>query len=477
MLRHRRARRLIAASALALAACAAALNVSAGTSAAAAVVTSTLLPVADAYVESSTPSTNYGTSVRLVADASPTRHTFMRFDLSGVAGPLQSARLRIHVSNTTDAGSANGGTVARVTETAWTESTVTYYNRPAGWGTTVASIGSVSRNTWVEVPVTQAVALGGVMTIGIRSSNTDGAYYDSRQSGATAPQLIVTSGTGPPAANAVAAACSGHLVATSAGPITNSSLREISGIDAGVANPTLYWVHNDSGDSARVFALGANGATQRSYALSGASAVDWEDIAVGGGPVAGRPYVYVADIGDNSRSRSEVVVYRVAEPTVSGSGTATLTGVDALRLRYPDGAHNAEALLVHPETGELVIVEKTSSGGAARIYRAPGGLARGSLTMLQLVATLQLPSGSTNLVTGADLSADGTQVAVRTYAGVLLWNRDPAATIWAPLAAAPCTGPLPNESQGEAIAFHANGRGYVTVSEGTNQALHNYTAP
>lgn len=479
--RHGR-RRPIAAITLMGAACAAALGawVGAGTSAPTAVTTTTLAPVADAYVESSTPSTNYGTSARLIGDASPTRTTFIRFDLSGVTGPLQEARLRIHVANTSDAGSPTGGTVARMTETGWTEGGITYANRPTGWGTTVASLGRTTRNTWVDVPVTSAVTLGGVVTLGIRTSSTDGTYFDSRQTGSTAPQLIVTAGTAtppPPAANAVDAACTGRLVATNAGPITNSALKEISGLDAGVASPGHYWVHNDSGDSARVFALTPAGATAATYTLTGASAVDWEDIAVGGGPVAGRSYLYVADIGDNARARSEVVVYRVPEPTVGASGTIALGGVEALRLRYPDGAHNAEALLADPQTGELVIVEKTSSGGTARVYRAPAGLQAGSLTTMSLAGTLSLPTGSTHLVTGADLSADGTQLAVRTYARVLLWNRDPAGTLWAPFATTPCTGPLPSESQGEAIAFHPNGRGYVTVSEGSNQQLHNYTAP
>ena len=277
--------------------------------------------------------------------------------------------------------------------------------------------------------------------------------------------------------NAVEAACNGQLITATGGTVTDSALKEVSGIDAGIVNPTLFWVHNDSGDSARVFAINSSGATQSVFTLSGAVATDWEDIAVGPGPQTGVAYLYIADIGDNARSRAEIVLYRVPEPTVVTVAETTLDGAEALRLRYPDGAHNAEALLVDPVNGDIVIIEKTEQGGAARIYRAPGTLAAGSLTTLTLVGTLSLPSGFTNVVTGADVSADGTQLAVRAYAAVLLWNRDTASSIWSPFATGSCAGPLPIEVQGEAIAFRADGRGYVTLSEGTNPVLHTYTAP
>ena len=277
--------------------------------------------------------------------------------------------------------------------------------------------------------------------------------------------------------NAVAAACAGQLIAANAGPVADAALKEVSGIDAGIVNPNLYWLHNDSGDSARVFALNASGVTQRVYSLSGATAIDWEDMSVGPGPQVGVSYLYLADIGDNARSRAEIVVYRVAEPTVVAGAATTLAGTEALRLRYPDGAHNAEALLVDPVNGDIVIIEKTAQGGAARVYRAPGAHAAGSLTTLTLVGTLSLPLGSSNSVTGADVSADGTQLAVRTYGSVRLWNRNTASSIWTPFATAACAGPVPIEIQGEAIAFGSDGRGYVTLSEGTNPTLHTYSAP
>lgn len=160
-------------------------------------VTNTVTPVADSYVESTAPSTNFGTSARLVVDASPVRESYLRFDLSSLTGPVEEARLRIHVANITDAGSPSGGSVALVGNNTWTETGITYDNRPTTWGDTVASFGSVVRDTWVEVPVTTIVITGGVLTIGIRSTNGDGAYFDSRQTTATAPQLVVTSGTSP----------------------------------------------------------------------------------------------------------------------------------------------------------------------------------------------------------------------------------------------------------------------------------------
>ena len=156
-----------------------------------------MIPVADAYVESSTPTTNYGTNARLVADASPVRQIFLRFDLSALSGPVQDARLRIHVANVTDAESPSGGTVALVNNTTWTETAITYNNRPTTWGTNVATLGAVEPQHLGRGPVTSAVTTGGLLTLGLRSTNGDGAYYDSRQTTATAPQLIVTTGRRP----------------------------------------------------------------------------------------------------------------------------------------------------------------------------------------------------------------------------------------------------------------------------------------
>src|SRR5689334_130260 len=171
------------------------------------------------------------------------------------------------------------------------------------------------------------------------------------------------------------ASCQNKLVTSTAGPVTDPALTEISGIHAGVRNPAVWWVHNDSGDTARVFALDGTGAVRGTYSLTGATAVDWEDIAVVPGATPGSGTIYAADIGDNARARTEVQLYRVAEPDVPATGPAVTTalgGVETLHLTYPDGPHDAETLMVDPPTGDVVIVTKLLTGGTVGVYRAPG---------------------------------------------------------------------------------------------------------
>src|SRR6476660_2299595 len=135
--------------------------------------TSTLVPVADAYVDGASPAQNFGKLKRL-------------------NGPVQEGRPRIHVRKSIWSASAVGGSVARVANTTWSETGVTYANRPTSWDASVAAFGAVKSNTWVEVRVTGAVTTGRLLTLAVRSTSTDAAIYKSREVGAGAPQLIVT---------------------------------------------------------------------------------------------------------------------------------------------------------------------------------------------------------------------------------------------------------------------------------------------
>ncbi len=315
-------------------------------------------------------------------------------------------------------------------------------------------------------------------------------YGNDGAQGASGTKVSVPSDPGnppdpghPSGQNAVDAARDGNIRSSNGGTITDSNLKEISGVDAGINNPDVYWLHNDSGDTARIFAVDAKtGQTLGTYQLSGATASDWEDIEVAKGP-DGRSYIYVGDIGDNGLSRSSVTVYRVPEPVVTGTASnptnGSLSGVQQLRLQYPGGEKiNSEALAVDPKTHNLMVVEKTS-GDVSRVFSAPdsgwtGAGSSNAATQWNQVASLDLSRSSSQLVTGADFSPDGSQLALRTYRDVLLWDRAPSSSAWSPFSQQPVAGPAVSETQGEAIAFHPDGQGYVTVSEGVSQTLHEY---
>ncbi|MFO1536311.1 MAG: hypothetical protein ACKOVH_00535 [Actinomycetota bacterium] len=306
----------------------------------------------------------------------------------------------------------------------------------------------------VAVTLGMVVAVAGVSVAVLVWTGPDGVTAVA-QSG---PGSSAGSSAGSPV---WAAACGRTLQASTPGAVGDPAMREVSGVVASRRNPGVWWLHNDSGDSARVFAMGDDGRALGQFTLTGATARDWEDIAVGPGPTAGVSYLYVADIGDNSAARPSVVVYRVPEPAVAGPvGALALSGVEALTLTYPNGPRDAEALLVDPVSGSLVVIAKSWSG-PAEVYRAPAGLAPGSATVLTSVGAFPLGT-----VTGADVTPAGDVVAVRTYGSVVLYLRSPGTEIEAAFSGASCTGPSASEPQGEAVGFLADGSGYVTVSEG-----------
>lgn len=275
------------------------------------------------------------------------------------------------------------------------------------------------------------------------------------------------------------AVCPSYATGVMAGRTPDAIITEASGIAASRRNPGTLWTHNDSGAGPRIFALSSTGATQALYDLDGAGADDWEDIAVGPGPVAGTSYVYVGDIGDNATARANIDLYRVAEPDVkTGSPTTPtrLAGVEHFKLRYPDGAHNAETLLVDPPTGDVYIVVK-SGDGVSPVYRAAAPLSAAATITLQKVATLRFgtaPLTGNKTTTGGDISPGGDAIAIRSYDSAYLFRRPAGTTVADALATPPCRLPLQLELQGEALGFAADSSGYYSVSEGNKAPIYFY---
>jgi hypothetical protein len=152
--------------------------------------TRTFTAVADTYVDSGAPTTNFGKKTILSVDASPVQESYVKFTLSGLTGStVTNAKLRLYVS---DNGSSKGGSVAKTSNTSWSETTVNYNTRPALDATTLATLGAVNIGSWYDFDVTPAVTGDGTVGLGVRTSSTDGVHYASREDSAHAPQLVVT---------------------------------------------------------------------------------------------------------------------------------------------------------------------------------------------------------------------------------------------------------------------------------------------
>ncbi|HEX6696449.1 MAG TPA: hypothetical protein VF080_06625 [Solirubrobacteraceae bacterium] len=258
----------------------------------------------------------------------------------------------------------------------------------------------------------------------------------------------------------------GRLRARITGRVADASANELSGLVRSRSRPDLLWSHDDSGAGPVLFGLRADGRVEARPTVTGAQAVDWEDIAAGPGP-DGRALLYVGDIGDNASRRTSVDVYRVPEPPLGAAATAPAA---RLRLRYPDRAHDAEALLVDPLRGDLVMVTKAL--GAGRAYRAPARLPAGSRTTLR-----RGPAIALTLVTAGDVSADGRIVVLRGYDRLAVWARHGREPLMTTLRRSPCLSPtsLAGEGQGEAIALDRRGASFATVAEGSPAVLRRYT--
>lgn len=291
--------------------------------------------------------------------------------------------------------------------------------------------------------------------------------------GAHAPPLRCLE---PPSQKAKNSDSRSYGPATQLSVLKDKSVKESSGIAASRTVPGVYWTHNDSGDGPYVYAFDTRGTSRGVWRVAGATATDWEDIAAGPGPKPGVSYLYIGDIGDNQSKRSEIVVYRVPEPDLKtgarAKSKATSTAqAEIFRFRYPDGSHDAEALLVHPRTGNLYIVTKILLGDPG-IYEATAPLTAGGTSTLNLIGTLSVPSLLGGIITGGAISPDGRRVAfcdyLQGYEAVLENGSADFNTIWKrPLISIS----LGKRAQGEAITYRLDSKALLMTSEGSPMPL------
>ncbi len=245
------------------------------------------------------------------------------------------------------------------------------------------------------------------------------------------------------------------------GLIEYGPIDEASGIAMSRKNPNVLWTHNDSGDEAHLYAFDLQGRHLGVYNIEGITNRDWEDIAVGPGPVEGETYIYIGDIGDNSARHDLKFIYRIPEPTVDSNQTpidTSISGAEQITFQYPDSKRDAEVLMVDPLTRDIYVVSKRESG--VTVYRAAYPQSTSQTITLEDVATVGL-----TLTVGGDISPSGLEILVKTYTMIYYWNRTPEQTLSQAFENELITVPYVTEPQGEAVCWAADEMGYYTISE------------
>ena len=232
--------------------------------------------------------------------------------------------------------------------------------------------------------------------------------------------------------------------------VDDPRLAELSGL---VADEGGLWAMADGGRQVQLHRIDPAGCAVLDTRTADIDPMDPEDLARGPDGT-----LWVGDIGDNALRRETVAVIELPV-----DGPARLH-----RLTYPDGPHDAEALLVDSDRRPIVVVKDASR--PAGIYRAErltdgagstpphGADGQGREVALPPSDTTGGPLGGlgSRLVTGAAATADGRVVALRSYVDAWLFPV-PDGDMAAALLGRPVRVPLPGEPQGEAIAFEPSG--------------------
>lgn len=321
--------------------------------------------------------------------------------------------------------------------------------------------------------------------------------------------LVAVIGLSPMKATAL---CTNYSTSRLVGRLNDTLVNEASGLVASRQYPGVFWVHNDSGDSARLFAfyIRCGKAYSLGYftvdGISAGNTVDWEDISIGPGP-DGRQWIYVGDFGNNGGSRNNarngfLRLVRFPEPRVTipavdsitppGNLGSTEAGrTEILPFKYPqqaevpsNGEYDQEGFAVHPYHGRAYIITKRIGNTQTAVQHAyalnlddPLWISTLAVNWSSPIKTNALrltnPVGIYGQITGMDISPDGLRTVVRESTVGWVYTstgatRDAFEQSWT-------TTPdqfTADIAQDEAITFSHDGEYIYHVPEGAMPQVH-----
>jgi hypothetical protein len=267
------------------------------------------------------------------------------------------------------------------------------------------------------------------------------------------------------------------------GYLENPSIKEASGMVASHQNQGVFWIHNDGGNDACLFAVTASGRHVGTFQIAAAKNIDWEDLALF--YHAQTAYLLIADVGDNDAQRSDCSLYALVEPKISQSDSAkhhTLEIAWQRRFRYEDGPRDCEAVAVDVASRKILLLSKRDEPPvlySLPLWPATAGKIEIANKIVKISnippptqADLQFKYGQyRSQPTAMDISPSGREIVVLTYKNAYSYKHlagedwktsfsRPPAVVYLPLAE------KSQLRQREALCFGADGQTLFVTSEG-----------
>lgn len=261
------------------------------------------------------------------------------------------------------------------------------------------------------------------------------------------------------------------------GTIDSKEINESSGIAVSKCQADVLWTHNDSNGGDFFFAVNAKGQKLGTWKIAGVKTADLEDVAAFRNK-EGECFIYLGDIGNNSRKQGELTVFRVKEPAISPATAGSSKKepldsgpVETLKFSYPDIRHDAETLMIHPISGDIYVLTKRLSG-ASGVYRIKADFGSPSAVPAEKIADLSVPSIPNGFLTGGDIAADGQHVIVCDYFAayelVLPSDTTNFDEVWN---AVPVRVDLGARDQGESVSYGIDDKTVYATSEKANSPI------
>jgi hypothetical protein len=249
------------------------------------------------------------------------------------------------------------------------------------------------------------------------------------------------------------------LCATTAEPlfIEGKEINESSGLARSQRIPARLWTINDSGNAPILFGIDTKGKIHRRLRLPVRNQ-DWESLC--SFKYEGKPYVLIADVGDNKRQRDNCRLYLFPEPD-----DEVPDSIVTLSLTYADGSHNCEAVAVDPYRREILLIEKHNKP-KANLFVAPLNFKSGTIVAKPIA---EVP---VTTATGMDLSPDGRRLIVITYGHAYEFIRPGTDASWAEHVANRRKIQLPPRAQGETVCYSRDGKTLLLTSERLPATIH-----